>query len=539
MFKLKLSYKLFILITIPLWVLGVSTYTFFKDVNSASEGLAAALYQLSFQSSALILNADRDLHQAQAEVQKLYYNRINHDQSSSQKMLLTYKENIGQVKDRMASFQSIIIKSKFMYLFKHKDSGLTATQHFSNFDKTFEEWLQVSDSLVKDLASQNVDPGSLAWKFNQSNTLFEIPREDLNKLGELIEAYAERELGSYRTKMYGMLILNFILIIIILALSVYIARSITNPLNRIIRSLSEGIHQVAGASVELSASSQQLSEGSSKQASSIEETSSTLEETASMLQQSTAITMQASRLSDQAKESADKGGLEMQEMMGSIQEIKQSSDQIARIIKVIDNIAFQTNILALNAAIEAARAGEAGLGFAVVAEEVRNLAQKSAEAAKETTGIIEANIGLSGKGATVVEKVRDAFNEITVQTNKVNQLMAEISAAGREQVQATDQINLSMAQISAVTMQNAANAEESAAAAEELNVQADSMKKMVQELSEMVNGKKATLKMELAYSSQETRRGNRLVAPVLKSSQTEAVVTPEDMISLEKDPHHF
>jgi methyl-accepting chemotaxis protein len=260
-----------------------------------------------------------------------------------------------------------------------------------------------------------------------------------------------------------------------------------------------------------------------------------------MLQQNNANTLQATQLSEQAKDSAEKGSVEMQEMMDSMQEIKKSSDQIARIIKVIDDIAFQTNILALNAAIEAARAGEAGLGFAVVAEEVRNLAKKSSEAAKETNAIIDANISLSGKGTAVVERVRAALTEITIQTKKVNELMAEIAAASQEQAQGANEINQSMSQISTITQQNAANAEESAAAAEELNAQADSMKKIVHELSELINGKTAALKMELAYSGPENHHLSHQTTPSLEqpTDPNSKVVTPEDIIPLEKDTRQF
>lgn len=539
--KIRLSNKLNILIAIPLMVLGITTYTSFKDLNSNSQGLAAALYDLSFQSAVFILNADRDLYQAQVELQKMYYERANNNQKSFQNALLSYKENIEQVMKRVAESQKIMARNQLLYESKHKDSGMTAARHLEGFDKGFKAWLQVSDALVKDLRAKNADSKSLGQKFYQANSLLNMPREELNKLGEIVEAYASKQTETYRNAMSVMLVFNLIGILITFVLSFLIARSITGPLNRIIRSLAEGVHQVAGASVELSGSSQQLSEGSSQQASSIEETSATLEETASMLQQSTATTQQAAQLSDQAKESADKGGLEMQEMMNSMLEIKKSSDQIARIIKVIDNIAFQTNILALNAAIEAARAGEAGLGFAVVAEEVRNLAKKSAEAAKETTDIIEANIELSGRGTAMVDRVRDALNEITVYTNKVNQLMAEIAAASQEQVQATDQITLSMAMISSVTMQNAANAEESAAAAEELNAQADSMKKMVYELSELVNGKKAAQNLETTFSGQEVHHisHRKQEASTAVSNDQTTVVTPEDIIPLENDSHHF
>jgi len=320
-----------------------------------------------------------------------------------------------------------------------------------------------------------------------------------------------------------------------------ITRSISRSVNRVTNNIIEGVNQVASASSQLSASSQQLSQGSSEQASNIDEVSATLEETVSMLQQNTASTTQAAQLSDQAKDSADKGGLEMQDMMNFMQEINRSSGQIAKIIKVIDEIAFQTNILALNAAIEAARAGESGLGFAVVAEEVRNLAQKSAQAAQETTAILEANIDLSGQGVVAAERVRNSLNEINSQTRKVNELMAEISAASREQLQGMDQINMAVAQVATVTQQNAANAEEGAAAAEEMNAQAEAMKKMVLELLVLVNGKAAAQKKASEHSGQEadyfghsdSSSGGSVV------DENKAIISPEDVIPLEKDSHHF
>jgi methyl-accepting chemotaxis protein len=169
----------------------------------------------------------------------------------------------------------------------------------------------------------------------------------------------------------------------------------------------------------------------------------------------------------------------MGRMSSSINKIKESSDQTAKIVKTIDEIAIQTNLLALNAAVEAARAGEAGRGFAVVAEEVRNLAQRSSQAAKNTADMIAESVKNAGEGVNIAEEVSKSFDAIAVSAKKVNDLIAEIAAASQEQSQGIDQVNTAVAQMDQVTQQNAANSEESASAAEELSSQAEELQSMV------------------------------------------------------------
>jgi methyl-accepting chemotaxis protein len=264
------------------------------------------------------------------------------------------------------------------------------------------------------------------------------------------------------------------------------ARSISRPLHKLADDLLAGAGQTTSSAAQVSASSQSLAEGSGEQAASIEETSSSLEELASMTKRNAENSHKANELSKQTRSAADKGVVDMGAMDSAMRAIKVSSDDIAKIIKTIDEIAFQTNILALNAAVEAARAGEAGMGFAVVADEVRNLAQRSATAAKETAAKIEGAISKTAQGVELSGKVSAALNDIVTKARQVDELAAEVAGASLEQTQGITQINTAVSQMDKVTQSNAATAEETAAAAEELNAQAETMKQSVALLFELI-----------------------------------------------------
>ncbi len=244
--------------------------------------------------------------------------------------------------------------------------------------------------------------------------------------------------------------------------------------NRIIQGMTESVGQVKDAAGQVSSASQQFAEASSEQASSLEETSSALEEMAAMAQTSASNAKAATSAANTANDSTEVG-------KEAMEAITSSSGKVSKIIKVIEEIAFQTNLLALNAAVEAARAGEHGKGFAVVADEVRNLAQRAAKAAGEITELIDSSVQDSRQGQTAVDGIAQGIGEVT-------DLIAGISKASEEQAQGVDQVNAAVAQMNKVTQQNAAGAEESASAAEELNAQAYCVMELVGELVLLTQG---------------------------------------------------
>ncbi len=249
--------------------------------------------------------------------------------------------------------------------------------------------------------------------------------------------------------------------------------------NRLLSSIRQASEEVATGAREMSRSSQTLSQGATEQASSVEQVTASIEQLADQTKQNASNAGAASQLSDQARHSADTGNTRMSSMLEAMTEINDSSKNISKIIKVIDDIAFQTNILALNAAVEAARAGQHGKGFAVVAEEVRNLAARSAEAAKETTVLIEKSIGHVNDGTEIAEKTAEALNEIVDKVTKTNELILKIAEASNEQASGIAQINTGLVQVSRVVQMNSATSEESAAASEELSSQAELLKEFV------------------------------------------------------------
>lgn len=308
----------------------------------------------------------------------------------------------------------------------------------------------------------------------------------LEKLEEKVLAsskdQAEEKVSTARASALGALALVAVLGLIALR----IVQRLTWDLRSAAAELKNGSNQMASASDQVASTSQVLAQGASEQAASLEETSAATEELSSMVTRNAENTKSASELVLHSQRQFDQANTQLSEMVAAMNDIHASSDKISKIIRVIDEIAFQTNILALNAAVEAARAGEAGMGFAVVADEVRNLAQRSAQAARDTATLIEDAIRQTAVGKKHVDTVNHSIHSVSGEVVRVSELVEEVRTASDEQTRGIQQIARSVAQIRQVTQDSAASSEESAAAAEELNAQSASLRSVADRLVSMV-----------------------------------------------------
>ena len=305
---------------------------------------------------------------------------------------------------------------------------------------------------------------------------------------------------------------------------VVIVRSTNVTLQNAVSGLSETAEHVASAAVQISSSSQSLAQGVSEQAASIEETSASSEEITTMTRRTADHSRAAAELMDQTHTVVTDANKTLELMQASMRDINTSSDKIGQIIKVIDGIAFQTNILALNAAVEAARAGDAGMGFAVVADEVRNLAQRSAQAAKDTAGLIEESISKSGEGRGKLDQLSIAIRAITEKADKVKTLINEVRVGSEEQARGVEQIAKAMTQMEQVTQASAASAQQAAAAGESMTAQARTMRQVAEDLEHLVGGARG-------YSAPVARVPSRSQASSPHSSSHEVAANASDLWS--------
>jgi len=377
---------------------------------------------------------------------------------------VAYRRRVGVVHDRIDLDSSWYVA---MYetirrelIASVKEAGATAAE-LDRFSGALSRIIQADIGLVLTALTESRKQQIERLARDEAKTI-------LQEASDVLERVAERDLtarmeGEYRGEFAGV--------------KAAFNRAVSN-LEEVLAEVAAAASEVASASEEISSGSQALASGASEQASSLEEVTSSLQELSSMTRQNAASAKEARGLAEQARASADRGMASMRRLASAIERIKLSSDATAKIVRTIDEIAFQTNLLALNAAVEAARAGEAGKGFAVVAEEVRALAMRSAEAARNTAALIEESVENAEGGVALNEEVLRNLEEIQSQVERVGTVMAEIAAASEQQSQGVEQINQAVEQMQEVGQRTAAHAEESASVAVELSGQARSMSDM-------------------------------------------------------------
>ncbi len=344
-----------------------------------------------------------------------------------------------------------------------------------------------------------------------SNVMGTVVKNLEDGLNEAVEdAYTD-----YRRAWWILILTAIIGLLAGIVLSILSVNSITRALDSMIGDLSRRSQDVERISGQLADGSESLANGSNQQASSLAETSSALEEMASMTRQNADNARETQETAAHSLQLIASGSRTVHTVTQAMGEISESSEKISNIIKTIEEIAFQTNLLALNAAVEAARAGEAGKGFAVVADEVRNLASRSAQAAKDTSELIQGTVERVRVGSGNVQELSNAFKEIETESQNVGRLVTDISAATNEQAQGVDQVNTAVAQMDKVTQTNASTAEESAAAAAELSEQSQNLNAVIGNLGSLVYGRRGQpeVRISMAAAGIPMKRFKRLPAP--------------------------
>ncbi|MFT3868561.1 MAG: methyl-accepting chemotaxis protein [Nibricoccus sp.] len=467
-------------------------------------------------------------------------------QSGDQSASFKTSSSLQNFFEGLASVNSFLLTRDKAHVAKARESFTAMQKQLTTIEKELKEAEMLDASLadpakMKLLKQLQENTTAYLAGFDKvvavTDSSSSIVKDSLEKLAPRITEKIGRVRGSLRElqdkldveainvkkKNQGLvLIFSVAGVILGLAGAWWIISSVNRPIRALTTRLTGGAEHTAAAANQVTTASQSMAEGSSRQAAALEESSASLEEMAGMTRKNAENAQSAKALANQTRAAADAGSDDMKEMKTAMSAIQASSVEVSKIIKTIDEIAFQTNLLALNAAVEAARAGEAGLGFAVVAEEVRSLAQRSVQAARETAQKISDSTAKSEQGAKISDKVAKSLDEITAKARQVDELIAEIAVASQEQSQGIDQVSRAVSDMDSVTQANAATAEETSAAAAELNNQTDQLKGVIRELIQMVNGGN-----ELAVAHDETAPVRKAATAAKTTSARRAPAAPK------------
>jgi len=501
---MKLKTKLILLAAVPLTGLAVTVAALYLRANEV-----AAAVHLTTTESAVFSDAARNLQLNVIQVQQFF------SDVSATRGLDGLDDGFKNAATQRDKFLNGLKRFSEMYEREHDAANLKQVANLEkNFTSYYESGFAMATVYVKDGPAAG---NKLMAAFDKTATCLTTEIESFvqQQTDELKSSLTAVESSSHKTALV-VLCGGLVLTIGTVLLAFYSIRSIIGPLQKIADQVGENAASVSASAGELSSASQTVAEGASEQAASLEETSASLEEISGMTKRNAENATNGAQLGKQARESANAGlsriddlsrtldsiKFAVAEMQSAVAETQSSSHEISKIIKTIDEIAFQTNLLALNAAVEAARAGESGAGFAVVADEVRALAQRSAQAARDTAEKIEVAVKRSelggvastkvvqslGEVETTAQSIQQVFTGIVTQIKSLDGVIAEIAAASKEQNQGISEVNMAVSQMDKVTQSNAAAAEENAASAATLNSQSNRLLEAVSNLHGVIEG---------------------------------------------------
>ena len=476
--RMKVGGRLISGFSLMIAILALNGFQGFRGARAIQDQLVE-IHTVRMPSLGFLLEADRDLQQALVAERSLIFANASSDEFKA--MVAEYEENREQAWMRMGKYRQLATSAQ--------EQAVVA-----EFEAAWQTWAELSRRVVDGRVSDTREGRreALDLTLGQANQAFNEMRAQIDKLTDINQEISERAsamaAAAYSRNLTVQLSMAGLGLLVGIVLAWAIRRSIVGPLGKLIEGLTVAAQQLTSSSSEIMSASQVLAEGSSEQAAAIEETSASMEEISSMTQQNAGSAQDADNLMRQTSTVVQTANAAVQELDGSMREITRASAETQKIVKTIDEIAFQTNLLALNAAVEAARAGEAGAGFGVVAEEVRNLASRAAEASRNTAGLIEETVQKVATGVQLVSRTGKAFTEVSDNSGKIGKLVSGIALASGEQAKAIGQVTQAVVGMDHVTQANAASAEQSASAAKEMSVQAESMMVHVEDLKQLVGG---------------------------------------------------